>query len=123
MVVWAWYAVALGALMIVQWGISLVTGGVPELQTAPWEIALHLAAEGATALTLIAGGAAALRAIGWGKPVLLVGFGMVIYSMIVSPGYFAERSNWAPVLLFAALLVATIVAATEVARRGTARGD
>jgi hypothetical protein len=35
---------------------------------------------------------------------LLLGLGMVIYSEIVSPGYFAQLDQWGPVAMFALLL-------------------
>ena len=59
----AWYGILVGLLMIAQWAFSILAGDVPEFQTAPWEIALHLAAEISTALMLIIGGIAALRSI------------------------------------------------------------
>ena len=100
----AWYGILVGALMIAQWIFSILAGGVPEFQTAPWEIAFHLAAEMATALVLIVGGIAGLRSITWSKQMLLLGLGMVIYSEIVSPGYFAQLGQWPMVGMFIALL-------------------
>jgi hypothetical protein len=100
----AWYGILVGFLMIAQWAFTILVGGVPEFQTAPWEIVLHLAAEMTTALMLILGGIAALKSVHWGKQVLFVGLGMVIYSEIVSPGYFAQLGQWAPVAMFAILL-------------------
>jgi hypothetical protein len=38
---------------------------------------------------------------------------MVIYSEIVSPGYFAQRGQWLFVLMFAMLLLAAIAAAMQ----------
>ena len=109
----AWYGIGVGSLMIVQWAFSILAGGVPEFETAPWEIALHLAAEASTALVLITGGIAALRPTRWSKQVLLLGLGMVIYSEIVSPGYFAQLNQWAFVVLFALLLFGAALAAVQ----------
>ena len=100
----AWYGILVGFLMIAQWTFTILAGGVPEFQTAPWEIALHLAAEMTTAGMLILGGIATLKSAYWGKQVLFVGLGMVIYSEIVSPGYFAQLGQWPPVAMFAILL-------------------
>jgi hypothetical protein len=97
----AWYGIVVGFMMIAQWTFFIITGGVPEFQTEPWRIALHLTAEMTTALVLIVSGIAALRSIAWGKTALLVGLGMVIYSEIVSPGYFAQLGQWALVGMFA----------------------
>jgi len=100
----AWYGIVVGILMIVQWIFSILSGGVPEFQTVPWRIGLHLAAEFATAVLLILGGIAVLRSLTWGSTVLLIGLGMVIYSEIVSPGYFAQLGQWPMVGMFVLLL-------------------
>ena len=100
----AWYGIIVGFVMIAQWAFFLVTGGAPELQTEPWRIALHLAAELTAALMLIVSGIATLKSVAWGRKVLLVGMGMVIYSEIVSPGYFAQLGQWTLVAMFAILL-------------------
>ena len=109
----AWYGIGVGSLMIVQWTFSILAGGVPEFGSAPWEIAFHLAAEVSTAMVMIIGGIAALRSIPWSKPVLLLGLGMVIYSEIVGPGYFAQLRQWTFVALFAVLLLGAVAAATQ----------
>lgn len=100
----AWYGIVVGFGMIAQWTFSIVSGGVPEFRTEPWRIAFHLAAEFSTALMLILSGIATLKSTTWGKTALLVGLGMVIYSEIVSPGYFAQFGQWPFVLMFAVLL-------------------
>ena len=100
----AWYGIAVGILMIAQWVFSIAAGGVPELQSEPWRIGFHLAAEFSTAVLLIVGGVAVLRAALWGRQVLLIGLGMVIYSEIVSPGYFAQLGQWPMAGMFAVLL-------------------
>jgi hypothetical protein len=42
--------------------------------------------------------------------------GMLIYSVIVSPGYFAQQGQWALVAMFAVLLVLAIVSVAVVVR-------
>lgn len=101
----AWYGISVGTLIILQWIFFLVTGSVPELQTAPWEIGHHMAAELLLALGLLTGGIATLRSIRWGKTILLVALGMAIYSELNSPGYFAQLGQWALVGMFAVLLL------------------
>jgi len=100
----AWYGIVVGFVMIAQWAFFITSGNVPELQSEPWRIALHLAAELTAALMLIVSGIATLKATTWGKSLLLVGLGMVIYSEIVSPGYFAQQGQWALVGMFSVLL-------------------
>src|SRR5215208_7308386 len=113
----AWYGILVGLLMIAQWAFSILSSGVPEFQTAPWEIAFHLAAEWATALILIIGGLADLRTTSWAKQVLLVGLGMVIYSEIVSPGYFAQGGQWPLVAMFTVLLCGAVLSASMILKR------
>jgi len=105
----AWYGILVGLLMIAQWTLLILAGGVPEIQTAAWEITFHLAAELSTAMVLIIGGVAMLRSIPWSRTVLVLGLGMVVYSEVVSPGYFAQRGQWAFVAMFAALLLGAVV--------------
>jgi len=89
----AFFAIFVGAMIVNQWVIFLVTGQVPELQTAPYEIACHIAAEMLTAAVLIIGGAGLLRRSIWAKIITLTGLGMLIYSSINSAGYFAQSAQ------------------------------
>lgn len=104
----AWYAIVVGFLMIAQWGVSILAGSVPELQSEPWRIGFHLAAEFSTAILLIVGGIAALNSMARSKQVLMLGLGMVMYSEIVSPGYFAQLGQWMFVAMFAILLFGAV---------------
>lgn len=104
--------IAVGALMIGQWAIALAAGRVPELQTRPIEIRLHLVAEFATGIVLIAGGLATVITLPVGPPLLLFGLGMLTYTAIVSPGYFWARGQRAPVVMFALIVVVAILTAT-----------
>jgi hypothetical protein len=118
----AWYGIIVGILMIAQWTLSIVSGGVPEFQTEPWRIGFHLAAEFSTAILLILGGIAVLRSAAWGRAVLLIGLGMVIYSEIVSPGYFAQLGGWPMVGMFLVLLVGAIWSVLLLLRGNTSEG-
>ena len=118
----AWYGIGVGVLMIAQWTLSILAGGVPEFENAPWEIAFHLAAEMSTAVVLLIGGIAALRSLAWSKQVLLLGLGMVIYSEIVSPGYFAQLNQWIFVAMFAVLLFGATIAATQLLKTNETNG-
>ena len=114
----AWYGILVGFLMIAQWMFSIVSGGVPEFKTTPGTIGSHLAAEFFTALMLISGGISTLRSNYWGERILLGGLGMVIYSEIVSPGYFAEQEQSAMVVMFAILLFGAVLAVMSLLRQG-----
>ncbi len=112
------FALAVGLLMIGQWIASLVTGNVPELATAPLEIGFHLAAEILTALALVLAGLAILKKLRWGRTLFLVAGGMALYSIINSPGYFAQRGQWPVVALFGALFFAAVFALMAAAFEG-----
>ena len=45
----------------------------------------------------------------WGQPAYLVSVGMLLYTVIVSPGYFAHKREWPMVGMFAVLLVLALV--------------
>ncbi|RIK40276.1 MAG: hypothetical protein DCC57_19620 [Chloroflexi bacterium] len=104
----AWYAIIVGLLMLGQWGFFLATGQVPELQSEPWRIAFHLAAEGMTAAGLVISGIGLLRNRAWARAAYLLTVGMLVYSAIASPGYFAQQGAWAMVGMFALLLLLAI---------------
>lgn len=104
----AWYSILVGMLMIGQWGFFLVAGQVPELQTEPVRIAFHLAAELITAIALILSGYVLLKKTSLSKPFALVAAGMLLYTTIVSPGYFAQSGEWPIVIMFGLLIVTNL---------------
>jgi hypothetical protein len=112
-----YYAISVGVLMIAQWAFFLATGQVPELHTEPWRIALHLAAEFITAIGLIVAGYGVLHHTGWGKTAFLLFSGMLCYSVIASPGYFAQAGQWALVAMFAVLFILALVGVSQVSKR------
>ncbi|MGD8397656.1 MAG: hypothetical protein PVG11_02250 [Anaerolineae bacterium] len=109
MVFAAIFALVVGAGMICQWVLFLATGQVPELETEPLRIRFHLAAEFATAIALLVGGVALLTGQAWGQWFYLLAMGMLLYTVIVSPGYFAEKSQWAFVGMFVVVFVLAVL--------------
>ena len=109
MVFAAVFALVVGVGMIGQWVLFLTTGQVPELETEPLRIRFHLAAEFATALALLVSGLALLTDQPWGRRFYLLAAGMLLYTVIVSPGYFAEKGQWAFVGMFAVVLLLALV--------------
>lgn len=103
------YALIVGAGMIGQWSLSLARNHVPELKTEPIRIRFHIVTEFITAAALLAGGSALLLDIGWGLEVYLVSMGMLLYTVMVSPGYFAQKRQWRTAAFFAVLLVLAVV--------------
>jgi hypothetical protein len=69
----------------------------------------HWAAEFATAVALVAGGLGLLA--GWPRalPVYAAALGMLLHTAMNSPGCFAQRRPWAPLAMFALLLVLAVV--------------
>jgi hypothetical protein len=104
-----WYGIIVGLLMVGQWGFFLLNGQAPELKTEPIRFFFHLGGEFATAALLIVGGVALLANAPWASIVYTVGAGMLLYSVIVSPGYFAQKGQWPFVAMFAGLFALTLV--------------
>ncbi len=101
----AWFFISVGLLMVAQWGFFLSVGAVSELQSEPIRISLHLLGEFVTAIFLIVSGIALRQKKAWAKPAALFAAGMLTYTVIVSPGYFAQQGQWPLVGMFALLLV------------------
>ena len=109
MVFAALYALVVGLGMIGQWAFFLSTNRVPELKNEPYRIAFHLAAELLTALALIVSGVGLLLSATWSRPLYLISAGMLLYTSVVSPGYFAQKREWPLVAMFALILVLALV--------------
>jgi hypothetical protein len=105
----ALFALIVGLGIIGQWAFFLTTDQVPEMETEPLRIRFHLAAEFATAIALLIGGVALLTGQPWARWVYPLAMGMLLYTVIVSPGYFAEKGQWAFVAMFAVLLLLALV--------------
>ena len=106
-----WFAIVVGAAMLVQWTMFLVSGNVPELRSEPIRLGFHLVAEFITAALLISSGVGVLRSQRWAKPLLLVALGMLLYTSIVGPGYFAQRGQLAFLAMFGLILMLACAAA------------
>ncbi len=85
------FAILMGVLMLIVWGILLLTGQEAEVSAgAPSALSL-LAAEFLTAFSLIVGGYGLFARRKWGLCAALVALGMLLYCVIFSIGVFAER--------------------------------
>jgi hypothetical protein len=103
------FAILVGLLMIVQWLYSFLNQQIPELETERFRILFHIAGEMITAISLIVGGVGLLTGQSWGNWLYLLAMGMLFYTVIVSPGYFAQKGQWAPVAMFAVILILALV--------------
>jgi hypothetical protein len=52
-----------------------------------------------------------------GQTVFLMAVGMLFYTRIVSPGYFAQQGNWTGLIMFSALIVLALIGIALVVRR------
>ena len=111
----AWLALLLGVAVLGMWLNSFISGGVPELTTAPVAIAFHLTAEGIMVGVLIVAGVGLFGRRRWAVPLFYLGAGMLVYSGINSPGYFAGQGAWGIVAVFAGVLVLAVLAVSAVA--------
>jgi hypothetical protein len=109
MVFVASYAIVVGLVMIVMWALPIAKRQVPEFTTEPIRIGFHFAAEFTTAATLLASGLALLAGTQWAIEIALVAMGMLLYTAIVSPGYFGQKRQWPMVTMFASLVVLALV--------------
>lgn len=110
-----WLPIGISLLMSVAlfglWGVLLARRAVPELSQGLPSIRFHIGAELVTAACLLA--SAALLASADGPAVRLfatASLGAIAYSTVNSPGYYADRGNWAIVGMFGLLFVLALVA-------------
>jgi hypothetical protein len=104
------FALAVAVLVAALWVGSLARGAVPELVSRPREIRFHIAAELAMAALLAVAGLLTLAGVAEAEGLLLVGFGAVLYSIVNSAGYYAERRDPVPLIMFGVLFVLTVAA-------------
>lgn len=98
-----------GTGMIGIWIMNFTHGEIPQLQTEAWSITMHILAEGVTAILLLISGLSILFK-GEKLPALYyIAYGALLYTLLASPGYFAQMANWVAVILFLVLLVITVV--------------
>ncbi len=102
------YCLVVGVLMVVWWGVDIRRGALARPDRSRPESALHLAAELVTAGLLVTGGVLLITAGTAG--LALAGLGMLLYTVIASPGYFVARHQRVPAAMFATLAVLTAAA-------------
>lgn len=103
------YSAVVGFFMLSFWAMLLLTDQVPAEQV-PWAIAFHLAGELLTAVLLIVSALGLLLDKAWAKVLSPFALGMLLYTVIVSPGYYAQLGNTPMVIMFAILIALTIAA-------------
>ncbi len=99
------YSIFMGTSMIVIWIMFYTTGEIPEIYSKPIEIGMHVAAEIVTAIALIVGGLGILINREWGFQIYLISMGMLMYTLIMSPGYFIQQGELAFAGMFAIFII------------------
>lgn len=105
----ALYAIVVGLLIFGQWAFFLITRQVPELKTEQVRVLFHVADEILTAAALIASGFGLLAQQSWAAAIYPVALGMLLYTINVSSGYFAQKRGWPIVGMFAGLSILTVI--------------
>jgi len=102
------YSILIGGAIIAIWAMFALTGQIPEMKTAPLSIGAHLAAEFVTAGALIIAGAALLKKYKWAVKAYLVATGMLLYTLIASPGFFGQKDMFEAVFMFAGMALIAV---------------
>jgi len=103
------YSIIVGVSMIGMWTVFYATGGIPELYTEPAKITMHIIAEFVTAIALILGGFGLIPNRKWGFQAYLLSMGMLMYTLIVSPGYYIQSGDFVFVAMFAIFIILAII--------------
>jgi hypothetical protein len=103
------YSIIIGIAMIGMWLSFIATNQVPEIKTEPIRITYHLIGEFLTAILLLIGGFGLFTKRGWGFHVFLISMGMLLYTVIVSAGYYAENGDMAMLGMFTVFQVLTVI--------------
>ena len=100
----ATYSIFVGISMIGVWVMLFFSNEIPELSTTPIAISMHIAAEIVTAILLIVGGIGLLLKKIWGFQTYMFSMGMLVYTLIQSPGHYAEKGELIFVVIFGAFI-------------------
>jgi hypothetical protein len=109
------FAIVIGVMMIAQWTIMIAKKRVPSPEDDATagrgliEMRFHWAAEFLTAALLIATGITLLLGFEWATNIYLISTGMLLYTVINSPGYFAQQRKWPMVSVFTLIFALAIV--------------
>jgi hypothetical protein len=103
------YSIIIGIAMIGMWLSLITTNQVPEINTEPIRITYHLIGEFLTAILLLIGGFGLFTNRGWGFHVFLISMGMLLYTVIVSAGYYGQIGDMIMVGMFTIFQVLTVI--------------
>lgn len=99
------YSIAVGLFMMGTWILFLVTGDATDLEHKTMGLVFYWTAEFITAISLIIAGTGLLYGRTWAYPVYLIATGMLLYTLVNSPGWFVTHGHWPMVGIFVGLLI------------------
>ena len=100
----ATYSILVGISIIGLWATLVFSNEIPEIRSTPIAISMHITAEAVTAILHICSGIGLLFKKMWGFQTYMFSMGMLVYTLIQSPGYYAEKGEWAFVVMFAIII-------------------
>jgi len=103
------YAIFIGIAMLGMWISLITTNQVPEINTESIRISYHLVGEFLTAILLLIGGFGLLTNRGWGFHVFLISMGMLLYTVIVSAGYYIQQGDMVFTGMFSIMQILTVI--------------
>ena len=95
--------------MIGFWVFALTKNLVPP-EEKPWLITFHLFAEFTTAILLIISGVGLWVGSEWARTLSPLALGLLLYIVIYSPGYYAQKNNRPMAAMFIVLIILTVAA-------------
>jgi hypothetical protein len=102
------YAIVIGIGIIGLWTMLYLTKQIPELKTEPIAIAFHITAEMVMGILSLLSGIFLLIGLPWAAHFFILAMGLIIYAVINSAGYYAQKNQWPFVIMFAIILIASI---------------
>lgn len=99
------FQILVGTGMIGIWLVSFANRAIPELESEVFRISMHILAELCTATLLLISGFSILMNKQPASSLFHVSMGALIYTLVASPGYFAQLNQWGVVSLFFVLLL------------------
>ncbi len=107
------FSIFVGISMIGMWSMFLISDSIPELEDEPYRISMHILAEIATGVLLIISGSLLIRKNQLTRLLFPFSMGMLIYTLIQSPGYYIQRGELPFPVMFAIILVFSILILTK----------
>ncbi len=104
----AFFALIIGVGMIALWVMLIITKQVEEFQNIPYEITMHLCGEFMTAVLLIIASVLIFAKSERGQNMFNIASGALLYTVIVSSGYYMQRNEYSMVIMFTVILLFTL---------------